>query len=171
MSRSPMAVAPILSVAFVGSDDQPLFVQGFAKEDTGRSGIDQQVDELEILLALQCSLDQVGLHLRLAAQAIQRGESRAQEPYLGVLTPVLFNAEEYNIYGYLSATNVKVLAIVKDGLCKQRRDEDALMRSLLRQLHLLQVDAASNPFYAGLNTASFNAKVVRIVDHHAAMMV
>eukprot|EP00439_Symbiodinium_sp_Y106_P049348 s815_g6.t1 len=60
-----------------------------------------------------------------------------------------------NIYGYVAATRVKVLAIVRDGACRQRRDEEAILRSMLRQVNLLYVDAASNPFYSGLGKARF----------------
>merc|ERR1719272_960514 len=125
---------------------------------------------MDLLLALQSSLDQADVHLRAAAQAAQRGETRNPDPFLGVLSPALFGAEDYNVYGYVSATNVKVLGIIRDGVCKQRRDEDAILRSLLRQLNVIYVDTVCNPFFASLeSTGNFHGNVSRIVDHHSTL--
>eukprot|EP00927_Polykrikos_kofoidii_P075737 TRINITY_DN72180_c0_g1_i1.p2 TRINITY_DN72180_c0_g1~~TRINITY_DN72180_c0_g1_i1.p2 ORF type:complete len:164 (-),score=14.38 TRINITY_DN72180_c0_g1_i1:119-610(-) len=152
----------ILCVAFVGSDDQPLFTQKFG----------DQLDDLEVLLVLQSSMDQLEAKVRAASQAILRGDARGHDSHLGVVCPVLVGGEEdYNVYGHVSATQVKVLAVVRDGPFKQRREEDAVVRSLLRQLHLLYVDAVSNPFHVTLETAAFNKGVARIVDHHSTLFV
>merc|ERR1711920_401909 len=127
-------------------------------------------DDLELMLLLNTSIDQVEVHLKAVMQALQRNETRNPDPYLGILSPALFDAEDVNIYGHMAATQVKVLAVIRDGMCKQKRDEDNILRSLLRQLHQLYVDAASNPFYEGLGNASFGASVVRIVEQHAGLL-
>merc|ERR1712039_201931 len=109
--------------------------------------LDSNADDLELSLLLFASLDQVEHHLTASEKAFQKGENQNPDPYLGILTPALFNAEDCNVYGHISATNVIVLVLVRASLCKQLRDEDNIMRSLLRQLHLHYVNAASNPFF------------------------
>ena len=63
-------------------------------------------------------------------------EVKSPDCYLGVLSPALFGVEDCNVYGYVAASRVKVLALVREGACRQRRDEEAILRSLLRQLRL-----------------------------------
>ena len=157
--------SPVLCVAFIGRDGAPLFLRSFRKSDVEPM---PDADDLELQLLLCASLDQVEVQLRTVGQALQRGEAKGCDPYLGVLCPALFDVEDCNIYGYVSATHVKILAIVRDGVCKQRRDEEAIMRSMLKQLNLLYVDAASNPFFDGLGRASFRMSVTRVVEQHAA---
>ncbi|CAJ1374952.1 unnamed protein product [Effrenium voratum] len=108
---------------------------------------------MKLQLLLHAALDQAEVQLQNVAQALQKGEAKGSDPYVGILSPALFDVEDCNIYGYVAATRVKVLAIVRDGACRQRRDEEAILRSMLRQLNLLYVDAASNPFYDGLGKA------------------
>mmetsp|Transcript_6581 Transcript_6581/g.13141 ORF Transcript_6581/g.13141 Transcript_6581/m.13141 type:complete len:131 (-) Transcript_6581:42-434(-) len=116
------------------------------------------------------AMDQLQLRVRIHAEALQRGETRTPDPYLGVLMHALVNTEDCNIFGYISASNVKVLAIVRDTGDKQREKEDVILRSLLRQLHHFYVDAACNPFFQGLGRPSFAASVATAVERHAARL-
>mmetsp|Transcript_110783 Transcript_110783/g.196260 ORF Transcript_110783/g.196260 Transcript_110783/m.196260 type:complete len:160 (-) Transcript_110783:52-531(-) len=152
---------PIICASFIGSDNMPLFYRGFYR---------QEVDDIEAQLALYAALDQADVHLRASQQAVQRGETRSPDPYLGILSPALFNSEDVNTYGYVSATQVKVFVVIRDGV-KQRREEDTIMRSLLKQLYLLYVDAAANPFHTTFEKDSFSNSVASVVNHHASMFV
>mmetsp|Transcript_21845 Transcript_21845/g.40188 ORF Transcript_21845/g.40188 Transcript_21845/m.40188 type:complete len:169 (+) Transcript_21845:119-625(+) len=156
--------SPIVCVAFVGSDG---FQQCFRRygQDGDRSSL-CQADDLELQFALFCALDQVETQLRVTTQAIQRGETRPMEPYLGLLTPALLHAEDYNIYGFVAATSVKILATVREGLSKQRGDEDQMLKQLFQELHALHVAASCNPFLAGYSTESFTKAVDKIVEKH-----
>ncbi|CAJ1448456.1 unnamed protein product [Effrenium voratum] len=119
-----------------------------------------RVPRLQLLL--HAALDQAEVQLQNVAQALQKGEAKGSDPYVGILSPALFDVEDCNIYGYVAATRVKVLAIVRDGACRQRRDEEAILRSMLRQLNLLYVDAASNPFYDGLGKANLSPSLTHL---------
>ncbi|CAK9080413.1 unnamed protein product, partial [Durusdinium trenchii] len=142
-----MEEPPVLCLAIVGRDGGLLFFRSF------RRSVPPDADDLELQLLLHSSLDQVEAQLQHVAQALQKGEAKSFDPYLGILSPALFDAEDCNIYGYVAATRIKVLAIVRDGACQKRRDEEAILRSMLRQLNLLYIDAATNPFYNGLGKA------------------
>eukprot|EP00442_Polarella_glacialis_P048946 CAMPEP_0115065368 /NCGR_PEP_ID=MMETSP0227-20121206/10213_1 /TAXON_ID=89957 /ORGANISM="Polarella glacialis, Strain CCMP 1383" /LENGTH=170 /DNA_ID=CAMNT_0002451151 /DNA_START=91 /DNA_END=601 /DNA_ORIENTATION=- len=157
---------PVLCVAFIGRDSVPLFFRSFCRSESPQL----DADNLELQLLLYASLDQVEAQLRSVARALQQQEARGSDPYLGILSPALFDVEDCNIYGYVSATHVKVLAMVRDGVCKQRRDEEAILRSLLRQLNLLYIDAASDPFYDGLEKDSFSKGVARIVEQQQPLL-
>mmetsp|Transcript_38103 Transcript_38103/g.75575 ORF Transcript_38103/g.75575 Transcript_38103/m.75575 type:complete len:177 (-) Transcript_38103:45-575(-) len=167
---------PVLCVAFVGTDGSPLFFRSFVRDEPppGATAAGAAVttplcesNDLELSLLLFASLDQVEMQLRASAQAAQRGDTKNSDPYLGILTPALFNVEDCNIYGYVSATNVKILAVVREDAVKQRRDEDSVLRSMMKALNFLYADAVSNPFYDGLDRPSFAAAVDSAIDRYA----
>lgn len=95
---------------------------------------------MELQLLLLGSLDQLQQQLSTVAEALLKGEVRSPDPYLGVLSPALYGLEDCNVYGYVAASQVKVLALVRDGACRHKRDEEAILRSLLRQLLLGSAD-------------------------------
>mmetsp|Transcript_163370 Transcript_163370/g.523804 ORF Transcript_163370/g.523804 Transcript_163370/m.523804 type:complete len:126 (+) Transcript_163370:224-601(+) len=76
----------------------------------------------------------------------------------------LFFFEDYNVFAHISTSQLKILAVVKDGLCKQNQTEESVLRQMLRQLNQLYVDAASNPFFAGLETEKFRSRVTEVVE-------
>merc|ERR1719263_1888700 len=92
------------------------------------------------------------------------------EPFLGLLTPALIMLEDYNVWGYVTATRVKILAIVRDGASKNRKDEENILRSLFRSLHALYVDAASNPFLESFETPSFASGISRAAEQHTRLL-
>mmetsp|Transcript_60099 Transcript_60099/g.143217 ORF Transcript_60099/g.143217 Transcript_60099/m.143217 type:complete len:171 (-) Transcript_60099:34-546(-) len=157
---------PIVCVAFVGSDGLLQSFRRFGGENTSATSSLSHVDDLELQLVLYSALDQVEAQLRSANQAIQRGETRPMEPYLGLLTPALLHTEDFNVYGFVSATYVKILAIVREGMSKQRKDEDQTLRLMFRQLHAVHVEATCNPFLDGFDGSSFTKAVDRVVDKH-----
>lgn len=126
---------------------------------------------LEMHLVLFSALDQIEVHLRNAVQAYSRGETKAPESFLGILSPALIDLVEHNVYGFITATKVKMMAVVRENACKQRKDEETIMRSMFKQCHSLYIEAASSPFFTGLDTKSFISKLTQVVDQHAQRFI
>ena len=76
---------------------------------------------------------------------------------------MLYPIEELRVYGYLSNSRIKLLAVLDEDDVK-----DDQMRALFRRLHALYVDTVGNPFHKAdseLNDcASFDRQVERIVQ-------
>ncbi|CAJ1332175.1 unnamed protein product, partial [Effrenium voratum] len=157
LGASSMSSVQGWEISRTGRDGGLLFFRSFRK-----ASVPPDADDLELQLLLHAALDQAEVQLQNVAQALQKGEAKGSDPYVGILSPALFDVEDCNIYGYVAATRVKVLAIVRDGACRQRRDEEAILRSMLRQLNLLYVDAASNPFYDGLGKANLSPSLTHL---------
>merc|ERR1712032_278474 len=92
----------------------------------------------ELQLVLYSALDQIDVHVRNALQAATRGDTKAPDTFLGVLTPALVDMEEHSVYGFISATKVKIMAVVREHVCKQKKDEELIVRSLLKQRAVLR---------------------------------
>ena len=85
--------------------------------------------------------------------------SSKHESYLGLLYPI----EELRVYGCLTNSRVKLIAVLDEEDVK-----DAEMKALFRRLHALYVDTVSNPFHQPdselYGCASFDRQVERIVE-------
>lgn len=81
-----------------------------------------------------------------------------QDPYLGLLQP----AVDFRVYGYLTSTEAKLVAVLSDG----GDAREAELRQLFRRLHGLVIAALSNPFYAAgtpIASAKFGAAARQLV--------
>ena len=96
-----------------------------------------------------------------------QGTSRV-DSYLGLLYPI----EQFLVYGYLTNTQSKLIAVVLDhedpryGRIEVKEEQ---MKALFRRLHTLYVDTICNPFYNRdeddlRKCASFDRQVERIVE-------
>eukprot|EP01134_Creolimax_fragrantissima_P001534 CFRG1534T1 len=77
--------------------------------------------------------------------------------YLGLLTP----ADEYNVYGYLTNTKTKFIAVIDE------TGSGTKIKTVFKQLHSLYIDTICNPFYnpsTPISTPSFERKVMAIID-------
>ncbi|RHY08009.1 hypothetical protein DYB36_004299 [Aphanomyces astaci] len=80
--------------------------------------------------------------------------------YLGFLGPV----EDFRVYGYVTNTLVKLLAIVQDTPMKESD-----MRAFFSVMHNLYVNAMSNPFAVlgeRITSAKFDSQVTSLVLQH-----
>ncbi|KAF9581072.1 DNA-directed DNA polymerase delta [Lunasporangiospora selenospora] len=70
----------------------------------------------------------------------ERAAMKAQDMYLGVL----FSMEDLSVYGYMTNTRVKFIAVISvpDAIIK-----DLDMKNIFRRIHTAYVNQASNPFY------------------------
>ncbi len=78
--------------------------------------------------------------------------------YLGVLCPV----DDFKVYGYVTATRMKLLLVVEDP-AERLRDVD--VKQYFSALHTLLVNAVSNPFAEigePLVSASFEKAVLAL---------
>jgi hypothetical protein len=123
--------ARVVCVAVVSRLNRPLYLRCFGDES----------EELRFHHIVHSSLD---IFEERRATPVQPGVQL--DPYLGLLQPSV----ELRVYGYISNTDTKLVAILTDGEAR-----DAELRQLFRRLHALVIDAISNPFYvAGHQLAS-----------------
>ncbi|KAH9129720.1 hypothetical protein LEN26_005426 [Aphanomyces euteiches] len=106
----------IACVAIVGANNNPLFVRSFEEED-----------ELSFHYIAHVALDIVE----------ERVKQSRDDMYLGFLGPV----EDFRVYGYITNTAVKFLAVVPDAPVKESE-----LRAFFAEVHKLYVNAMSNPF-------------------------
>ncbi|XP_004345389.1 hypothetical protein CAOG_05799 [Capsaspora owczarzaki ATCC 30864] len=82
----------------------------------------------------------------------------ASELYLGLLYP----AEEYKVYGYVTNTRVKLIAVWEEGNPALREMD---VRSFFRRLHDIYADMLCNPFYTPgdkITAVSFDKQVAAL---------
>jgi hypothetical protein len=76
---------------------------------------------------------------------------------------MLFPIVELRVFGYLTNSRIKVLAVLDDEEVKE-----AEMRAFFRRLHTLYADTISNPFHTPgtelSESSSFQRQVERIVE-------
>eukprot|EP00271_Cylindrocystis_brebissonii_P006017 TRINITY_DN18546_c0_g1_i1.p1 TRINITY_DN18546_c0_g1~~TRINITY_DN18546_c0_g1_i1.p1 ORF type:complete len:153 (+),score=10.63 TRINITY_DN18546_c0_g1_i1:569-1027(+) len=118
----------ILCVAVVGQASNPLYLESF----TGAN------DTLKFHCIVHCALDVVYERATISKKPSPAGGPAANDTYLGLLCPT----EDYFVYGYLSNTRVKFIAVVNDQDVPEKE-----MRSFFHRIHAAYIDAASNPFH------------------------
>ncbi|XP_078440628.1 SNARE-like superfamily protein [Wolffia australiana] len=133
----------IVCVAVVGQQNNPLYLQNFTDAD----------DALKFHHIVHCSLDVVEERVNNP----RKGGPTLNETFLGLLYP----AENYKVYGYLTNTKVKFILVTTD---LDVRDGDA--RNFFRRFHAAYVDAVSNPFHVPgkkISSRTFGERLTAIV--------
>ncbi|KAI1287767.1 Trafficking protein particle complex subunit 2-like protein [Halotydeus destructor] len=124
----------IVALAIVNRENFPLLIKTYV-DYKGDSADDKEKKEaLKLTYLLHSSLD-----------IIEEKQNNLQnrEPYLGLLTQL----ENYKIFGLLSTTKTKVIAVLSTINHVMLRDTEA--RNMLKHVHSSYVDATtSNPFYS-----------------------
>ncbi|XP_065826058.1 trafficking protein particle complex subunit 2-like protein isoform X2 [Oscarella lobularis] len=114
-------------LAVIAKENYPLYVKC--------SGPDE---ELKFQYLVHTSLDVI--EEKVAAQSPARGGSDLRELYLGQLYPT----EEYKIYGYMTNTKVKFVAVVEN---TNSYGKDSEMKNMFKTLHTAYGNLLSNSFY------------------------
>ena len=116
-----LATAPgdIVALAFIGKSNQPLLVRTFVD-----SADEDAVARLQLII--HSSLD-----------AIEEKERRA-DMYLGHLALI----DEFQTFGYLTMTGVKLAVVVRDSATVKEGE----LKALLQRLHRAFVAHLQNPF-------------------------
>ena len=85
-----------------------------------------------------------------------------QDMYLGFLCPM----DEFQIYGYMTNTNMKFITIIDD----RKRPEEPEWRAFYKKCHTAYVELLRNPFYPldapKIESKSFAAKIDAAVAAH-----
>eukprot|EP00761_Pharyngomonas_kirbyi_P000670 gb/GECH01000670.1/.p1 GENE.gb/GECH01000670.1/~~gb/GECH01000670.1/.p1 ORF type:complete len:136 (+),score=25.08 gb/GECH01000670.1/:1-408(+) len=109
----------IVCVAIVSAHNNPLYIRVFSSAE----------QPLRFHFTVHSALDLI----------MEKMTPRPpKDPYLGLLFPT----ESYKIYGYLTITNIKLIAVVED----HTSIDDSSLRRFFQVLHRNYVDAISNPF-------------------------
>ncbi|EFJ08418.1 hypothetical protein SELMODRAFT_119017 [Selaginella moellendorffii] len=134
----------ILCVAIVGQQNNPLYLQSFAGGD----------DVLKFHYIVHCSLDVFDEK----ASILRRTGTNLNDNFLGLLYP----AEDYKVYGYMTNTRVKFVLVTSD---LELKDLD--IKTFFQRFHAAYIDVTSNPFHVpGKRIASpmFRDRVKTIVS-------
>ncbi|KAH8946385.1 hypothetical protein BDL97_12G091700 [Sphagnum fallax] len=138
----------IASVAVVGQENNPLYLQSFIDGD----------DALKFHYIVHSSLDIIEEKVNNPKKP---GVS-LNETYLGLLYPT----EDYRVFGYLSNTKIKFILVTTD---QDVRDAD--VRNFFHRFHAAYVEAASNPFHVPgkrITATAFMERVTNIVKSFGA---
>jgi hypothetical protein len=150
---SPAADTPVIAaVSFTSASSAPLFFRAFAA--AARSD-----EEFSLRLAAFAALDAVD------ERAVERRGAGAPAPqpspggtFLNLLLPV----EDHKVFGYVTATGVRIVVVVKDVLLREDR-----VRELFVRLHAAFADAVASPWAptgdAPLEAPAFAAAVDAVV--------
>lgn len=143
----------IVAVALLGRENGPLYLRAFG---------DHANDDLRFHFIAHAALDQIDDKLaarRAAASAASTAAPSSLDSYIGMLYPI----ESMRVYGYLTNSRIKLLAVIDDEEVKE-----AQMRAFFRRLHQVYVETVSNPFFdAGSalgGCAKFERQLERIVE-------
>lgn len=95
-----------------------------------------------------------------------RDSNEMSKNYLGYLGPALLGEGDYALYGWLSFTGVKFVAVLKENY-EQRNDEK--IKSLMQGLEALYVRTTSNPFHdtQDFSSSKFVEKLQRLSSTYA----
>ncbi|OMJ82185.1 hypothetical protein SteCoe_17206 [Stentor coeruleus] len=118
----------LVFVAVISKDNKPIILQEF------RSNTD-----ITMHFVVYSSLDIIERKI-----VEIRDSNEMTKNYLGYLGPALLGEGDYALYGWLSFTGVKFVAVLKENY-EQRNDEK--IKSLMQKLEQLYIKTISNPFH------------------------
>jgi hypothetical protein len=126
---------PVVCAAVVGQQNNPLFLQRYLPQHQLQHHQKfNALDEVKFHYMVHASLDAVEEKVLL-----RRTPGEVPELYLGLLYPT----EEFRVYGYITNTHIKFVLVLDESV-----PNEAALQSLFRRLHMLWVDASSNPLYS-----------------------
>uniref|UniRef100_K3WRF7 Trafficking protein particle complex subunit 2-like protein n=1 Tax=Globisporangium ultimum (strain ATCC 200006 / CBS 805.95 / DAOM BR144) TaxID=431595 RepID=K3WRF7_GLOUD len=134
----------ISCVAVIGAANSPLYVRTFDEEE-----------DLGFHYIAHVSLDIIEEKLRSAGIMAAKDDM-----YLGFLGPI----EDYRVYGYVTNTSIKFVAIMQDSPVRESE-----LRSFFAEMHKMYVNAMSNPFAPigeRITSQNFEKKVYNLVLQH-----
>jgi hypothetical protein len=147
----------IACVAFVSASSQSLFFRVFS----AAAGSDE---ELALQLAVFSALD--AIDERVPERRVPPPPPGTAPPPAGSFLNLLLPVEDHKVFGYLTATSVRIIVIVKDVLLREDR-----VRELFVRLHAAYADAIASPFApvgdAPLTSPSFASAIDGVVAAHA----
>lgn len=118
------------TVSVIGKKNEPLYMRMFEEEK-----------ETYFQSLVYCSLD-------VLDECVER-KTQQQDMYLGFLCPI----DEWQMYGYMTNTHIKFVAVVSD----RHRLQDAQLRDFFVKVHAAYVDYIFNCF-APLDTDKITSK-------------
>ncbi|KAI9917015.1 hypothetical protein PsorP6_017033 [Peronosclerospora sorghi] len=145
----------IVCVATIGATNSPLYIRTFGQED----------EDLGFHYIAHVSLDVIEEKMRSAGIT-----SSKNDMYLGFLGPI----EDYRVYGYLTNTSIKFLAVLQDAPARESDLRQVTFNPIssfwfFTEVHRLYVNAMSNPFAKlgeRLTSQTFDKRVSNLVVQH-----
>lgn len=157
-----MVAQALVSLALIGKDNEPLYLRDFipaSEEDTTDATSSVDDDPFGFMpcsgnesclrnhFIIHASLDAFEEQLALKQQ--QSSSSNSNDSYMGLLCPI----EELRVYGYMTKTGVKIIAMLEDTLDfyqfqreSSGQSREAELKALFAKIHVLFVEHTLNPF-------------------------
>lgn len=135
----------LVFVAVISKDNKPIILQDFRNNS-----------DITMHFVVYSSLDIIERKI-----VEIRDNNEMNKNYFGYLGPALLGEGDYALYGWLSFTGVKFVAVLKENY-EQRNDEK--IKDLMQKLEKLYVKTISNPFHdeKDFGSAQFVDKLERI---------
>mmetsp|Transcript_17657 Transcript_17657/g.49379 ORF Transcript_17657/g.49379 Transcript_17657/m.49379 type:complete len:145 (+) Transcript_17657:121-555(+) len=131
--------------AVIGPLNNPLYLQTFL------DGSDEE--QLKFHYIVHCSLDAIEEKVAAPKRA-----NEINDTYLGLLYPT----EDYQVYGYISNTRIKLVLVADKADLKE-----AELKKAFQQMYQAYMNAASNPFYTPgqpITSAKFDTAIRKVVQ-------
>ena len=164
-----------LSLAIIGTNNEPLFIREFEKNDDAISEEELfGISSTKTFDGVNCSTKhQFILHAALDRYVQMAGpppgygwrqNTNADGMFIGLLYPV----EEMRVYGYVTTTKVKLLLTVEDdAVPEMQQTVDIEIKVLLRKIHELYIEDLLNPFKdigSKIVSKTFDEKVTKCIS-------
>lgn len=118
----------LVFVAVISKDNKPIILQEFRNNS-----------DITMHFVVYSSLDIIE---RKIVEIREGGEMNKN--FLGYLGPALLGEGDYALYGWLSFTGVKFVAVLKE--CYEQRNDEKI-KNLMQELENLYKKTISNPFH------------------------
>eukprot|EP00591_Stephanopyxis_turris_P013341 CAMPEP_0195520848 /NCGR_PEP_ID=MMETSP0794_2-20130614/17581_1 /TAXON_ID=515487 /ORGANISM="Stephanopyxis turris, Strain CCMP 815" /LENGTH=191 /DNA_ID=CAMNT_0040650283 /DNA_START=42 /DNA_END=617 /DNA_ORIENTATION=- len=157
----------LVTLALVGKDNEPMYMRDFGKiEETGDDRSDSADDDPFGFFSTneknrKGSMKESTLRNQfIVHSALDRfeeltgptsgnrwrtpGATGSDAMWVGLLCPI----EDLRVYGYLTNTNIKILAVLEDTFepGQQQQARESTLKTLLANVHVLFVEYILNPF-------------------------
>jgi len=177
----------LVSLAVVGRENEPLYLREFRPLNKGsafenESLVTETTKEDDpfgfFTESRSCSHDDCSLRYQFIIHAaLDRfeeitgpladnrwrtpGATGSNAMWVGLLCPI----EEVRVYGYLTNTNIKFMAVIEDGEDRRQPIRESDLKSLFAKLHELYVEYTLNPFSQLRGKISSNRFDIGVKQH------
>eukprot|EP01016_Furgasonia_blochmanni_P044600 TRINITY_DN6209_c0_g1_i10.p1 TRINITY_DN6209_c0_g1~~TRINITY_DN6209_c0_g1_i10.p1 ORF type:complete len:190 (-),score=48.53 TRINITY_DN6209_c0_g1_i10:120-689(-) len=146
--------SPVMYIALVNAQDQPIYMKNFS---------DKKHDELQIQLLIYSSLDliqaqsksiEVLTQIHTYVQVDRKlAANKDSSSFVGHVTSAFLSEVDVDVYGYLAATKLKIVVILQQKPDRQNYDEN-LVKAMMKSVYDLYMQDQFNPFHDNKNKLS-----------------
>ncbi|CAN0322003.1 unnamed protein product [Ectocarpus sp. 12 AP-2014] len=146
----------IVCIAIIGRQNEPLFLRTY----TDAEGEEEEDANLRLHNIVHSSLDVVG-ERKVGRKGASGAADVSTDMFLGHLCPI----DEYRVYGYMTSTRLKLLAVLED--VNDIREPE--LKRVFSTVHNVYVNYLRNPFSPlakPVDSAKFRLSVDRQINDY-----